>query len=150
MEWPSPAMEPGYAIIERGLFGGTCINTGYAPTKTLVASAYLAHLVRRGSEFGVTIGGPVNIDMKQIFGTGGDEAVHCILDLMYVRVPYTTCNGSCTGAEFSCAACWTICRPVDRRIDAVGPRRPRWPTGFVDFTARVAGSLQLKEEISCP
>ena len=35
------------ALIERKLFGGTCVNTGCVPTKTLVASAYAAHLARR-------------------------------------------------------------------------------------------------------
>ncbi|MGH8533129.1 MAG: FAD-dependent oxidoreductase, partial [Gammaproteobacteria bacterium] len=40
------------AIIERKLFGGTCVNTGCIPTKTLVASAYAAHLVRRAAEYG--------------------------------------------------------------------------------------------------
>src|ERR1700693_3117238 len=54
------------AIIERGLFGGTCINTGCTPTKALVASAYAAHLTSRGGEFGVTIPGPIGIDMKQV------------------------------------------------------------------------------------
>jgi pyruvate/2-oxoglutarate dehydrogenase complex dihydrolipoamide dehydrogenase (E3) component len=54
------------AIIERALFGGTCINTGCTPTKTLVASAYAVHLARRGAEYGVTIGGPVGVDMKQV------------------------------------------------------------------------------------
>ena len=37
------------ALIERKLFGGTCVNTGCMPTKTLVASAYAAHLARRGA-----------------------------------------------------------------------------------------------------
>ena len=54
------------AIIERKLFGGTCVNTGCIPTKTMVASAYAAHLSRRGSEFGVEINGPVTVDMKQV------------------------------------------------------------------------------------
>jgi pyruvate/2-oxoglutarate dehydrogenase complex dihydrolipoamide dehydrogenase (E3) component len=54
------------AIIERGLFGGTCVNTGCTPTKALVASAYAAHMARRGGEYGVTIRGTVAIDMKQV------------------------------------------------------------------------------------
>jgi len=54
------------AIVERGLFGGTCINTGCTPTKAMVASAYAAHMVRRANEFGVTIGGAVTVDMKQV------------------------------------------------------------------------------------
>jgi pyruvate/2-oxoglutarate dehydrogenase complex dihydrolipoamide dehydrogenase (E3) component len=54
------------AIIERDRFGGTCINTGCIPTKTLVASAYAAHMARRSSEFGVQIGGPVTVDMPRV------------------------------------------------------------------------------------
>src|SRR3979411_2504355 len=54
------------AIIERKLFGGTCINTGCTPTKTLVASAYAAHLARRSADYGVTVGGTVSVDMKAV------------------------------------------------------------------------------------
>ena len=54
------------AIVERKLFGGTCVNTGCTPTKTLVASAYAAHLARRAAEFGVALGGNVGIDMKRV------------------------------------------------------------------------------------
>src|SRR5271156_6426360 len=54
------------AIVERKLFGGTCINTGCTPTKTLVASAYAAHLARRATEFGVVLGGDARVDMKRI------------------------------------------------------------------------------------
>jgi len=54
------------AIIERKLFGGTCVNTGCIPTKTLVASAYAAHLVCRAAEYGVTVGGPISVDMKRV------------------------------------------------------------------------------------
>jgi len=54
------------AVVERKFFGGTCVNTGCTPTKTLVASAYAAHLARRGGEYGVTIGGPIGIDMKAV------------------------------------------------------------------------------------
>ena len=54
------------ALIERKLIGGTCVNTGCTPTKTLVASAYAAHLARRAGEYGLTIGGPVSVDMKRI------------------------------------------------------------------------------------
>ena len=54
------------AIIERHKFGGTCVNTGCIPTKTLVASAYAAHLARRGADYGVAIGGNVVVDMKRV------------------------------------------------------------------------------------
>ena len=54
------------AVVERGLFGGTCVNTGCIPTKTMMASAYAAHLARRAADFGVTITGPVTVDMKRV------------------------------------------------------------------------------------
>ena len=54
------------ALVERKLFGGTCVNTGCMPTKTLVASAYAAHLARRGAEYGVVFDGPLRIDMPRV------------------------------------------------------------------------------------
>jgi pyruvate/2-oxoglutarate dehydrogenase complex dihydrolipoamide dehydrogenase (E3) component len=54
------------AFIERKLFGGTCVNTGCMPTKTLVASAYAAHLARRAADFGVVLGGEIGVDMKKV------------------------------------------------------------------------------------
>jgi len=54
------------AIIERKLFGGTCVNTGCTPTKTMVASARAAYIVKRGSDFGVIIDGSVSVDMKKV------------------------------------------------------------------------------------
>src|SRR5215207_8861181 len=54
------------ALVERKLFGGTCVNSGCIPTKTLVASAYAAHLARRGAEYGVAIKGPIGIDLKRV------------------------------------------------------------------------------------
>jgi pyruvate/2-oxoglutarate dehydrogenase complex dihydrolipoamide dehydrogenase (E3) component len=56
------------ALVERKLFGGTCVNTGCTPTKTLVASAYAAHLSRRGAEYGVIRQGDVQIDMRTVKG----------------------------------------------------------------------------------
>jgi pyruvate/2-oxoglutarate dehydrogenase complex dihydrolipoamide dehydrogenase (E3) component len=54
------------AIAERHLFGGTCVNTGCTPTKTLVASAYAAHMARRAADFGIVIEGGVRVDMKKV------------------------------------------------------------------------------------
>lgn len=54
------------AIIERKLFGGTCVNTGCTPTKTMAASAYVAHVARRAADYGVRIEGAVNVDMKAV------------------------------------------------------------------------------------
>jgi pyruvate/2-oxoglutarate dehydrogenase complex dihydrolipoamide dehydrogenase (E3) component len=54
------------AVTERKFFGGTCVNTGCTPTKTLVASAYAAYLARRAGDYGVTIGGPIGVDMRAV------------------------------------------------------------------------------------
>jgi len=54
------------ALVERALFGGTCVNTGCTPTKTLVASAYAAHLARRARDYGVVVEGPVRVDMAAV------------------------------------------------------------------------------------
>src|SRR5437667_5758435 len=54
------------AIIERKLVGGTCVNNGCIPTKTLIASARTAHLARRGADYGVMLDGPVRVDMPRV------------------------------------------------------------------------------------
>lgn len=54
------------AIIERKLIGGTCVNTGCMPTKTLVASAYAAHMARRAAQYGVQLGADIRIDMGTV------------------------------------------------------------------------------------
>src|SRR5881296_965262 len=54
------------AIVERKRFGGTCVNNGCIPTKTLVASARAAHVARRAGDYGVTIRSPIAVDMKKV------------------------------------------------------------------------------------
>jgi len=54
------------AIIERKRFGGTCVNNGCIPTKTLVASARTAHVARRAADYGVTIPGSIAVDMERV------------------------------------------------------------------------------------
>jgi pyruvate/2-oxoglutarate dehydrogenase complex dihydrolipoamide dehydrogenase (E3) component len=54
------------AIVERKLIGGTCVNTGCIPTKTLVASARAAYMARRAADFGVEITGAIRVDMKRV------------------------------------------------------------------------------------
>jgi pyruvate/2-oxoglutarate dehydrogenase complex dihydrolipoamide dehydrogenase (E3) component len=54
------------AFIERKLFGGTCVNTGCMPTKTLVASAYAAHMARRAADFGILLDGEIRVDMQKV------------------------------------------------------------------------------------
>src|SRR5260221_7081895 len=61
------------AIIERGRFGGTCVNTGCTPTKTLVASAYAVHVARRGADYGFT-SGEIKVDMKRVKARKDDVA----------------------------------------------------------------------------
>jgi pyruvate/2-oxoglutarate dehydrogenase complex dihydrolipoamide dehydrogenase (E3) component len=53
------------AVVERGKFGGTCVNDGCTPTKALVASAYTAHMTRRAGEYGVGVKS-ISINMKRI------------------------------------------------------------------------------------
>lgn len=53
------------AVIEKGAVGGTCVNTGCTPTKTMVASARVAHLAKRGADYGVNTG-PIEIDLKKV------------------------------------------------------------------------------------
>ena len=60
------AAEMRVALIERHLIGGTCVNTGCTPTKTLVASAYAAHLACRAADYGVLIAGEIAVDMKRV------------------------------------------------------------------------------------
>jgi len=54
------------AVLERDKPGGTCVNTGCIPTKTLVASAKVAAMARRAAEYGVELGGPVRVDMRRV------------------------------------------------------------------------------------
>jgi pyruvate/2-oxoglutarate dehydrogenase complex dihydrolipoamide dehydrogenase (E3) component len=56
------------ALVERKLFGGTCVNTGCIPTKTLIANARAAHVARRAEDFGVVLGngGAVGVDMARV------------------------------------------------------------------------------------
>ncbi|GGJ45280.1 mercuric reductase [Neoroseomonas lacus] len=59
------------AIIERKYFGGTCVNTGCKPTKTLVASAYAARMAARAAEYGVVLDGPPAMDMARVKARAG-------------------------------------------------------------------------------
>ncbi len=54
------------AVVERHKFGGTCVNTGCIPTKTMVASARAAYTARRVAEYGVRIDGDITVDMAQV------------------------------------------------------------------------------------
>ena len=81
------------AIIERGYVGGTCINVGCTPTKTMVASARVAYLARRAADFGVRCG-PVAVDMAQVrrrkqaivdeFRTGGQRRLETAENVEFI------------------------------------------------------------------
>ena len=62
------------AIIERDSFGGTCVNTGCIPTKTLVASARAAYVARSAEKYGVNIDGSISVDMKAVKARKDDVA----------------------------------------------------------------------------
>lgn len=67
------------ALVERKHIGGTCVNDGCTPTKAMVASARVAHQVRRAAEYGIIAPGPVRIDMKAI-KTRRDRIVQASVD----------------------------------------------------------------------
>jgi pyruvate/2-oxoglutarate dehydrogenase complex dihydrolipoamide dehydrogenase (E3) component len=54
------------AVVEKDKFGGTCVNNGCTPTKTMVASAYAAHLAGRARDYGVRVSGKPRLDMKRV------------------------------------------------------------------------------------
>jgi pyruvate/2-oxoglutarate dehydrogenase complex dihydrolipoamide dehydrogenase (E3) component len=71
------------ALVEKAYIGGSCVNVGCSPTKTMEASGRVAHMVRRAAEYGVHFQGPVNVDMSTVrdrkraivdMFSGGDEA----------------------------------------------------------------------------
>jgi pyruvate/2-oxoglutarate dehydrogenase complex dihydrolipoamide dehydrogenase (E3) component len=63
------------AIVERHLFGGTCVNTGCTPTKTLVASAEVIHQARRAADYGIRIEGSITTDLRAVKARK-DQIIH--------------------------------------------------------------------------
>ena len=88
------------ALIEREHVGGTCVNVGCTPTKTVLASARIAHLARRGADYGVDVG-KVNVDMETVrrrkrdivasFNSGSVERLENTgnLELIYGEASFT-------------------------------------------------------------
>ena len=64
------------AIIERKLFGGTCVNVGCIPTKTLIASARAAHVARHAADYGVLIDGALRVDMAKVKARKDEVVAH--------------------------------------------------------------------------
>jgi pyruvate/2-oxoglutarate dehydrogenase complex dihydrolipoamide dehydrogenase (E3) component len=77
------------AVIERKLFGGTCVNTACTPTETLVASAYAAHVARRYADYGVVDKETRPFLGASFLGLNGDEVSHTVLNQMYAKAPST-------------------------------------------------------------
>src|SRR5256885_17076108 len=63
------------AVIERNLFGGTCVNTGCTPTKTLIASAYAAHTPRRAADYGVVFPAGAGMNRHRLLAATGFRGV---------------------------------------------------------------------------
>ncbi|KZC16217.1 hypothetical protein RHOFW510R12_09430 [Rhodanobacter sp. FW510-R12] len=83
------------ALIERKLFGGTCVNTGCMPTKTLVASARAAHMARRAADFGVVLAGDLGLDQA---GVATDARGYVTADdELRTSVPGIWALGDCNG-----------------------------------------------------
>ena len=89
----SVAMKAAYsemetALVEEDLLGGTCLNRGCIPTKTMIRSAEVANLARRSKEFGIDINGPIEPDMEAIVQRK-DDVVESIREGTYTNVEET-------------------------------------------------------------
>lgn len=73
------------ALVEEDLLGGTCLNRGCIPTKTMVRSAEVANLARRSEEFGINIDGEITADMDTIVQRK-DDIVESIREGAYDNV----------------------------------------------------------------
>jgi pyruvate/2-oxoglutarate dehydrogenase complex dihydrolipoamide dehydrogenase (E3) component len=113
------------ALIEREHFGGTCVNDGCIPTKTLVASARVAHLARRAGDWGVRIGGSVNVDMKAVKARK-DAVVQASLDSL----------ARWLGGTANLTVIWGQARFVGPHEIAVGEDRFEAPKIFINTGGR--------------
>jgi pyruvate/2-oxoglutarate dehydrogenase complex dihydrolipoamide dehydrogenase (E3) component len=114
------------AVVERRYLGGTCVNVGCKPTKTLIASAHAAHLARRGADFGI-VTGPVRVDMP---------AVKARVDRMVLESRQGLADWL-TGTE-GCTLIEGHARFVGPRAVAVGERRLEAERIFINVGARAA------------
>jgi pyruvate/2-oxoglutarate dehydrogenase complex dihydrolipoamide dehydrogenase (E3) component len=114
-------------IVERHLIGGTCLNVGCTPTKTMIASAYAAHLARRGSDFGVHASGPVTVDLAAVQQRARD----------LVEPRRRAMEESLSGIE-GCEIVRGHARFVGPREIVVGERRLRAHKVFLDVGGRAS------------
>ena len=113
------------ALIEREHLGGTCVNDGCIPTKTLVASARVAHLARRAAEYGVRIGGEVRVDMKAVKARK-DKIVQASLDSL----------ASWIGGTENLTLIWGAARFTDAHTVEVGGESLTAPRIFINTGGR--------------
>ena len=113
------------ALIEREHLGGTCVNDGCIPTKTLVASARVAHMARRAAEYGVSTGGAVSVDMAAVKARK-DRIVQASLDSLAAWI----------GGTASLSLVWGSARFVGPREIAVGERRLTATRVFINTGGR--------------
>jgi pyruvate/2-oxoglutarate dehydrogenase complex dihydrolipoamide dehydrogenase (E3) component len=78
------------ALIEREHLGGTCVNDGCTPTKTLIASARAAWIARRSSEYGIQIDGPIRVDMKAVKARKDDVVAASVKSLSELLASHET------------------------------------------------------------
>lgn len=78
------------ALIEREHLGGTCVNDGCTPTKTLIASARAAWIAWRSSEYGIQIDGPIRVDMKAVKARKDDVVAASVKSLSELLASHET------------------------------------------------------------
>ena len=115
------------AVVERKAVGGTCVNTGCTPTKTLVASAYAAHLARRASEYGVAIAGEISVDMKWVKARKDAVVAQSRLGLTAALMETANCTLYRDHARF-----------ISSREVAVGDERLRAEQIFINVGGRAS------------
>ena len=123
------------AIAERHLFGGTCVNTGCIPTKTLVASAYVAHMVRRAADFGVTTGG-VGVDMKRVKARKDEVSACPFCGAVLDTLPKPSSDNAPRPVQ--CKKCWEY---SGVRKGSVSPYNPNTVEERPTFRSPLAQSL---------
>jgi pyruvate/2-oxoglutarate dehydrogenase complex dihydrolipoamide dehydrogenase (E3) component len=112
------------ALVERALFGGTCVNTGCMPTKALVASAYVAHLARRSGDFGVVVD-EVRVDIARVKARA---------DALVVRARKNI--EKWLGGMSACTVLRGHARFEEPRVVRVGDERLRAPRVFINVGGR--------------
>jgi pyruvate/2-oxoglutarate dehydrogenase complex dihydrolipoamide dehydrogenase (E3) component len=120
------------ALIECEHLGGTCVNDGCIPTKTLVASARVAHMARRAAEYGVRVGGAVSVDMAAVKARK-DRIVQVSLDSLAAWIGGTPNlslvwgSARFTGPREVAVGDWTFTAPRIFINTGGRPLVPNWP-----------------------